>query len=336
MTAATNTATPPITTRRELIVMASILATATLATLAACSLVGQVDLSGKIWQLRLARLLTAGAVGSGLAVGGMALQALLRNPLAEPYLLGISSGAGVGVLLGQAFLSSMTLLPVWINTPALAFLGALTTCALVFFLARQRGGLDPYRLILSGVILNAFNAAIMLTILLYSDETRVAQFSIWMMGEVPVVGWHTGLAVGGGLILASWAGLFSRSASFNVLALGDEVAQSVGVSVGRLHIITFLLVSLMAGAAVALAGPIGFIGLIVPHILRMLLRADYRVLVLAAGFGGAIFLMIADTLANALAPIMNNAAIPVGILTALCGGPFFLILLRKRGAEVGT
>jgi iron complex transport system permease protein len=272
----------------------------------------------------------------------MALQAMLRNPLAEPYLLGISSGAGVGVLLGMA-LATSSLLPAWVSSDGdlpdwfawlgesgLAFVGAAVTCLAVYFIAQRRGRLDGYSLILSGVIVNAFNGAIMLTINLYINPYQIAEFARWVMGEVPEDVDGMTLLLVSICIFGGWALLFVRSAWFNALGLGDEVAQSAGVSVGRLRIETFAMVALMAAAAVAIAGPIGFLGLIVPHIVRMLLPVDHRVLILASGFFGAMFLMAVDTACVALAPYAEVGFIPAGIVTALMGGPFFLFLLRRR------
>jgi iron complex transport system permease protein len=314
---------------------------ATLAVALACSFVGQYQLPADepfwthpIWQARLLRLTAAGVVGAGLAIGGVALQGLLRNPLAEPYILGISSGAGVGVLLGMALAARMAL-PDWLTTPALAFVGAVATCAVVFAVAQRRGRLDPYTLILSGVIVNAFNGAIMLVINLYLDPYRVADFVRWGMGDVPDSVSTTLLLVGSGCMVAGGVVLLWRGAALNTLGLGDEVAASSGVSVDRLRVEVFGAVGLMTAAAVALAGPVGFVGLIVPHVLRMILGPDHRLLTLAGAFGGAVFLMLAHTLCSAVGPLVNVAAVPIGVVTSLCGGPFFIALLRRRGAEAG-
>ncbi|MCD4823880.1 MAG: iron ABC transporter permease [Phycisphaerae bacterium] len=323
---------PPVLTGRKLLVLGGCLLGATVVIGLACSLLGQAELTSLVWSLRLTRLASAALVGAALAAGGMALQAMFRNPLAEPYLLGISSGAGVGVLLGMSMAGAI--LPSWFGEPALAFAGAMLTCGVVYLIAQRRGRLDSYSLILSGVIVNVFNGAVMLAIHLYVDPYRIAVFSRWMMGEIPETTSTGVLLVCAVCILAGWAVLFLRSAGYNALGLGEEVACSSGVPVGRLRIETFVCVSLMAGAAVALAGPVGFLGLIVPHICRMILRADFRVLIIAGGFAGAIFLMVVETACYCLGPFVDVAAIPVGIVTALCGGPFFLVLLRRqlRGA----
>ena len=303
-----------------------------------CSLIGQYPVFryvgwrlwlSQVWKARVVRLVAAAVVGGGLAMGGMALQGLLRNPLAEPYILGISSGAGVGVLLGLAA-ASWAALPDWATTPALAFAGALLTSGLVYGIAQRRGKLNPYTLILSGVIVNAFNGAIMLTIYLYVDPYRIADFARWGMGEIPDTIDLLTLAVCSGCILLGCIGLFLRGAAFNALGLGDDVAASAGVSVQRLRLETFALVALMTAAAVALAGPIGFLGLVVPHICRMIVGPDHRRLAVFSGFLGGILLVLAETLCRNAGPWIGVSKIPVGILTALSGGPFFIYLLRRR------
>jgi len=285
-----------------------------------------------LWLARFYRLLAAAIVGAALAAAGAALQGLLRNPLAEPYVLGISSGAGVGVLFGMA-LAGQAAVPTWASTPVLAFIGALMTCAVVYAVAQRRGRLDPYSLILTGVIVNCFNAAIMLTIYLYIDPHRIADFAYWSMGRVGDSIDVLLLSVCGACVLVGWAVLFLRSAAFNVLGLGDEVAASSGVSVHLLRVVTFVAVGLMTAAAVALAGPIAFLGLIVPHVCRLVVGPEHRRLILVSGIAGAAFLMAADTLCRSAGAWIGVSLIPVGIITALCGGPFFLLLLRRRLKE---
>jgi len=278
------------------------------------------------------RLLAAAVVGAALASAGASLQGLLRNPLAEPYVLGISSGAGVGVLAGLAA-AAWLVVPGWMSIPVLAFAGALITCAVVYAIAQRRGVLDAYSLILAGVIVNAFNAAIMLTIYLYIDQHRIADFAYWSMGRLPdTVDVHL-LAACGACVLIGWLALLLQGKAFNALGLGDEVAGSAGVSVARLRIVTFVAVGAMTAAAVALAGPIGFVGLIVPHICRMIVGPDHRVGIVVSGIAGAALLIGAEALCRTLGPLIGVSLIPVGILTALSGGPFFIYLLRKRFGE---
>ncbi|MGC9455062.1 MAG: iron chelate uptake ABC transporter family permease subunit [Phycisphaerae bacterium] len=283
----------------------------------------------RLWQARLMRLLAAVVVGAALAAGGAALQGLLRNPLAEPYILGISSGAGVGVLLGLAA-SAAGALPQWIGTPALAFVAAMVTCAVVYGVAQHRGRLDAYSLILSGVIVNAFNGAVMLTVFLYVEPYVIADYVSWGMGSLPdVVGRDLlitcAVCVGLGLLV-----LLMRSAALNTLGLGDEVAVSSGVAVQRLRVEVFVCVGLMTAAAVSLAGPIGFLGLIVPHICRLVVGPDHRRLIVTSGIVGALLLAGAEMLCRSAGPLIGVSRIPVGVLTALSGGPFFIVLLRRR------
>ena len=325
-------ATSPTTvTARRLAIWLIALLAATAAVAVLCSLAGQYRLTPEIWRVRMFRAAAAAVVGAALAVGGMALQALLRNPLAEPYILGISSGAGVGVLCGLALATSLAL-PTWATTPVLALVGGLTTAAVVYAIAQRRGRLDPYVLLLAGVMINVFNGAIILVILQFTQPTEMIHFIGWGMGQVPEWMWSDPvlLAVTGGLVLAGWGMLFVRGAAFNALGLGDEVAASSGVSVHALRVQTFVAVSLMTAMAVALAGPIGFVGLIVPHVCRMLLGPDHRLLAIVSGFAGAIFLMSADTLCRLIDRWTHLGELPVGVVTALAGGPFFICLLRRR------
>jgi len=298
---------------------------------AGCSLIGRYQLTEQVWRFRAARVGAAGLIGVALASSGVALQGLLRNPLAEPYILGISSGAGVGVLLGKA-LPASSALPGWLSQPLLALAGGLGTCLLVYAISQRNGRLDPYVLLLSGVIVNVFNGALILVIFLFATPEHIAGFIGWGMGQVPdwLLTQPTLAAVAAICVAAGWALLLLRASAFNALGLGDAVAASMGVPIQRLRLETFAAVSLMTAAAVALAGPVGFVGLIVPHSCRLLFGADHRRLVLLAGLAGAIFLMLADTACRTAGEWVGLAEIPVGVVTALAGGPFFIVLLRRR------
>lgn len=325
-----------ILTARKLLAYLAGAAAATLLVAAACSVVGVIgwhELTWYVWQIRLFRLAVAATVGAGLAVAGMALQGMLRNPLAEPYILGVSSGAGVGVLLGMAlgdWFARQLHIPSIATMPVMAFVGAVLTCGIVYGIAQRRGRIDPYVLLLSGVIVNAFNGAIMLAIYLFIKPYVVSDFLAWAMGNLSYRVPGGMLLISVACILAGWAVLFLRGSAFNALGLGDDVAASTGVPVQRLRLETFALVSLMTAAAVAVAGPIGFLGLIVPHVCRLIVGPDHRSLALFSGFVGAIFLMVADTFCRTAGEWVNLSDIPVGILTAFCGGPFFIFLLRRR------
>ena len=325
---------------RSLLTALGILAALTVLVALACSLVGVLPLSrltvSEWWWARIQRLIAAAIVGASLATAGGALQGLLRNPLAEPYILGISSGAGVGVLMGMAVASWYKAAPAWASLPVLALVGAILTCGIVYGIAQRRGRLDPYVLLLSGVIVNAFNGAIMLSIYLFLKPYVVSNFVVWMMGNLAQVGQRSDALVRLAAVCAvvGWVVLLLRGGAFNALGLGDDVAQSVGIRVHWLRIETFLVVGMMTAAAVAIAGPIGFVGLIVPHICRAIIGADHRRLVLYSGFVGAMFLMIADTLCRTVGEWVGIGEIPVGVVTAFCGGPFFIVLLRRRFREV--
>jgi iron complex transport system permease protein len=330
----------PVTARR-LALLGGVLSAVVMVVGLACTAAGPYPVfseegwgfwQSRLWQARLLRMVAAVVVGGGLAAGGVALQGMLLNPLAEPYILGISSGAGVGVLAGLAAAGSAAL-PGWATTPVLAFAGAVASCTAVYLIAQRRGQLDRYTLILAGVIVNTFNAAIMLAMYMYVDPYRIADFARWSMGQLPDIVDLQQLGVCGACVGVGWLVVLARSAGLNVMGLGDAVARSAGVSVGRLRIEIFAAVGLMTAAAVALAGPIGFVGLIVPHLARLVLGADHRRLAVAATLGGGLFLMLAETLCVSAGGALGVSRLPVGVVTALCGGPFFIVLLRRRGAQ---
>jgi len=273
--------------------------------------------------LRLYLVLTAGAVGAALALSGLALQALLRNPLADPYVLGVSGGASLGVIVASLWLTT-------IAAPLFGFVGALGTVGLVYAIAQRRGRLEPYTLLLSGVILNAFyGAAIMLVTALVSPERR-GDIAYWMMGSISTFDPRWSLVAVVGVLAVAVAVLFACLAKgFNLVAVGEDTAGALGVPVERLRRVTFVAASLVTGASVALAGPIGFVGLICPHVLRMVLGPDHRRLVPATVFFGASLLVVAD-LATRLLEGVGGQTPPVGVLTAMAGVPFFIYLLRTR------
>jgi iron complex transport system permease protein len=294
-----------------------------------------VGVGGRLWswgsaaqmenvlKLRLEWVMTASVVGASLALAGLALQALLRNPLAEPYILGVSGGAALAYVLASLFVSAV--LP-----PVFAFLGALATVAVVYAIAQRRGRLEPYTLLLTGVIINAFYAAAIMLVTALVRPAERGDIAVWMMGNIGafgpqwvLVGVVGGLAVGAAVLFAFLA------KGFNLVAVGEDAAGALGVRVGALRLVTFVAASLVTGASVSLAGPIGFVGLICPHLLRMVLGPDHRRLVPASLFFGATFLVLAD-LAACLWEGASNRALPVGVLTAMCGGPFFIYLLRAR------
>lgn len=292
-----------------------------------------------IFDARLERVLTASLVGAALAVGGVALQALLRNPLAEPFVLGISGGAALGVILGKTllpaawFVVAVPLVDGGSATLSVAGLCGFATAALTILavcaVARQRGRLDPYRLILAGIVMSAFfSAAIMLTASVAPPQVQREIFK-WLMGGLHSerVLWGE-LAIGGVLILGGIAVFIYQARGFNLLAFGEDVATSLGLNVERHRVTTLVVAALLAGWSVSLAGPIGFVGLVVPHILRLWLGPDHRLLIPVSAFGGAVFLAAADRLVQSI-PYEIVGGLPVGVVTAMCGVPFFILLMRR-------
>lgn len=280
-----------------------------------------------IFRLRLARVALAALVGAALGVSGASLQALVENPLADPFVLGLSGGAAIGATAamglgaaGAKFGGSLTGMA--------AFGGALAATALVFWLGRTGGRLVPERLLLVGVVFNAFASAVVLAIQsLASPDLLQALFS-WLLGSI---GYPSGttLAAGGAAVLAGTAVLVWRAPSLNLLSLGELDAHGLGLEVGRARAVVFLASAVLVGAAVSLAGIIGFVGLIVPHVVRLAFGGDHRLLVPGCALGGAAFLVLAD-LGTRLFFVVAKTEPPVGMVTALVGAPLFLWLLLMR------
>jgi iron complex transport system permease protein len=285
--------------------------------------------------LRLPRALLGAIVGSALAAAGTALQALLRNPLAEPFVLGVSGGAALGGTL--ALLAAAGLGSLWAPLGALAgtspvaagaVAGAAGATLLVFALGRIGGRLVPEAALLVGIVFNAFAAAVITVVKVLVAPEEAARLLYWLMGSI---GYEPpgALAVTALVVAASVGALVALSARLNLLALGDEEAASLGVAVGRVRAAVLVAASAATGAAVALSGMVGFVGLIVPHLVRRLLGPDHRILVPASALFGGAFLVVADAAARvAFLPLGSEP--PVGALTAFVGGPLFLWLLRRQ------
>ncbi len=275
---------------------------------------------------RLPRVLAAAIVGATLAVAGVVMQALLRNPLATPFTLGVSSGSALGAML------AVTLLPTWTSgtvtsVPLASLAGAVGAVLIVYALAQVRHrGFSTDVLLLAGVTLNAFFSALILLVQYLSDFTQAMRTMRWLMGDLDVGGYMP-IAIGLVMLLPATAIFAWLPRSLNALALGAELAGTRGVPVLAVQRLAFLAASLATGVAVSLAGPIGFVGIIVPHLVRLLVGADHRVVVpVAALFGGA-FLIACDAVARiVIAPV----ELPVGVVTAVLGAPFFLWLLIRR------
>ncbi|GGS24402.1 ABC transporter permease [Streptomyces nojiriensis] len=274
--------------------------------------------------VRLPRVLLAGVVGAGLSVSGMALQALVRNPLADPMLLGVSSGASVGAVLVLVF--HVTLFGMF-SLPVAAFCGALAALVAVYFLARSGGRMTTVRLVLAGVAMAEVLSAVASFLIVTSNDPQKTQSALrWMLGGLAGTTWTT-VWIPVGAVLLGTAVLLGVCRSLNLLLAGEKAAAALGLDVHRFRGALFTLVALMIGTIVAVSGQIGFVGLILPHVVRLLVGADHRRALPAAALLGASFLIAADLGARTL---MSPEEIPVGILTALVGGPFFLWLMRRK------
>ncbi|MGD9538205.1 MAG: FecCD family ABC transporter permease [Alphaproteobacteria bacterium] len=285
--------------------------------------------------IRLPRAVLGVLVGAGLAVAGGALQGLFRNPLADPALIGISTGAAlfaaVTIVLGGLAAAHLPAGLIMHLLPLAAFAGALLTTFVVYRIATREGRTDVATMLLAGVALNAITAAGIGLLIFISSEQQLRDINFWLLGSLGGASWER-LMVAGPLMLAPALALPFLARQLNALALGETEAHHLGFDVERVKRITVVLAALAAGAAVALCGVIGFVGLLVPHLLRLVLGPDHRTLLPAAALLGAILLLIADLLART---IVLPAELPIGILTSCIGGPFFLwLLVRRRGFGV--
>jgi iron complex transport system permease protein len=271
-------------------------------------------------EIRLPRVYLAMLVGAALAVSGTGLQALLRNPLADPYVLGISSGAALGAIVA-----------LWIGgrlaaaSPLTAFGGAVLTMTWVYLLGRRAGRMSSYTLLLAGVVTASFLSAVILFVLTLLSTRDVRGTAFWLMGDLSAV---TDVQVRFlfPVIVVAILALYAFSKDLNVLLLGEEEAAHLGVNVARVETVVYVLASLLTGLAVSVSGAIGYLGLLVPHLGRMLVGNDHRTLLPTAAFGGAIMLVLSDTLART---VVAPAELPVGAVTAVAGAPVFIYLLRR-------
>jgi iron complex transport system permease protein len=285
-----------------------------------------------LFDLRLPRVLGAAVVGLGLAMAGALFQGLLRNPLADPYVIGTSGGASLGALLGIVLGTPLRLLGFGIVQLS-AFVGALVAVTLVYQLARVGGRARVLTLLLAGFAVSALFGYAASFLLIVSDSLQLSlpRIYAWLLGGVAVESWAS-LAVVAPLTLATAAFALTLAPSLNALALGEDAATRLGIAVERDARIALAAGALLTATAVSVSGMIGFVGLVVPHVVRLLWGPDHRVLLPAAGLTGASFLVVADLLARSLLP---PAEIPVGILTAFIGAPYFLYLLRRTRREYG-
>ncbi|MFA5910174.1 MAG: iron ABC transporter permease [Vicinamibacterales bacterium] len=275
---------------------------------------------------RLPRVLSGAIVGAALAAAGVVLQAMLRNPLATPFTLGVSSGGALGAMLAIALGLDLGMLGVS-SVPIASFAGSLVAIGIVYWLASsQKRGLSTNVLLLAGVTLNSFFSALILFVQYMADFTESFRTVRWLMGDLDV-GSYSPILAALPFLLAAFAMFAVLPRTLNLLTMGEDVAAARGVEVIRAQRLAFLSASLATGAAVSLGGPIGFIGIVVPHLVRLMVGSDHRVVLPAATLFGAAFTVICDLAART---IMAPLELPVGIVTALIGGPFFLWLLVKK------
>ena len=273
-----------------------------------------------LYEIRLPRVSLAGVVGMCLAAAGAGYQALLRNPLAEPYLLGVSNGAAVGTMLAMVFFGAHE----W-SRPLLAFGGAIIASAVVYQLARGRAGATPDRLILAGVIVTTFlsSAIVFLTVLM--DATRIRSFTFWLLGDLSGTSGRLLTMALVGVVIGVVVLMFTAR-SLNLMMLGERDAFDLGVEVGRIRLLVSLAASVLVGSSVAASGSVGYVGLVVPHLVRLSFGSDNRMVIPASALAGASFVIVADTLART---VIAPRELPVGAITALIGAPLFIYLLRR-------
>ena len=282
------------------------------------------------FQIRLPRVILACLAGAVLAMSGVVLQALLKNPLATPFTIGISGGASLGAVLAVRFGGSFVLGAYSIVSFS-AFLGAMSVMGIMVLIAKRRHQLSTTTILLAGVTINFFVSSFITLLNFFSDFLSTRRIVIWLMGGIDVVSYGQILGILPFLAIGSFI-IFRHAKSLNILSLGTEMASGLGLNAERVQWLLLFASSLVIASVVSLTGPIGFVGLIVPHIMRMMFGADHRLLLWISAIGGAILLVVCDTLARTvIAPI----EIPVGCITTMLGGPFFIWLLKKKMSEDG-
>lgn len=275
-----------------------------------------------IWEFRTPRVLLAAVVGASLSVAGTCLQVVARNPLADPYVLGVSSGASVGAVVVMAYGSGAL---GGLGVSGAAFAGAMATLALVFFLAYRAGRIGASRLVLAGVAVSYLMTAVTSFVQLHTNPLELRGIMFWLLGSVAAATWSD-LRAPTAAIAVTVAWLFGRARAMNVMATGDDSANALGISVERLRTELLVVSSLLTATAVSVAGGIGFVGLMVPHAARLTVGPDHRRLLPVAMLGGASFMVVVDLLGRI---VDRPNEVPVGIFTAAIGAPFFIVLLRR-------
>lgn len=301
------------------IVIASAFGSASVSWRAAIS--GDAVSRSILLDIRLPRTLLAALIGATLAIAGLTFQSLLRNSLADPFILGVSGGAACGAATATAF--GLARIPGLV--PTLAFAGACGATAAVFLLARRGRHTDPTRLLLSGLVLNALFSAVILIAFSLSRQSDLTAALRWMMGTLFGASWRDVILLGF-LLLVALTILVALGNDLRMLAFGEDDAKSRGVDVERVKLVGFLTASLITGAAVSVSGIIGFVGLLVPHLIRLIWRRDFRFLLPLCALGGGVLVVLADLLSRI---VLTSSELPVGAFTAVLGVPFFLSLLRR-------
>ncbi len=283
-----------------------------------------------IWQIRVPRVILAAVVGAGLAVAGAAVQALVRNSIADPYILGISSGATVGAT-AVIILGAFSFLGIYALSVS-AFLGSFMAIVLVFLLSRVGGRISIFRLLLAGMAVSFILSATSNFMLMMSkEEGGIKAVMYWMLGSLAGAKWSN-LFIPVIVFFIVFGLLWLYYRNLNLLLLGEEAAVTLGVNLQQFRIQLIVLVSLLTGVLVAVSGSIGFVGLIIPHIVRLLVGSNYKHVIPISALLGGIFLVWADALARVL---IAPEEMPIGIITAFCGGPFFIWLLRRNNYSFG-
>jgi iron complex transport system permease protein len=273
-----------------------------------------------IWRIRLPRVLLAALVGATLSLGGLVFQALLRNPLAEPYILGISGGSAIGAIIG--ILLGMPRFP---GVSGTAFVGSVATLVLILVMTSGKTILRKDSLLLSGVMVNAFCSAVIMFLVSLTQDARLHNIIFWLMGDLSTANLPQ-VGILAGILIPCFILIFFFSHSMNLLLMGKEMALTMGVNIKVTTVSLLIATSLMVSATVSYCGLIGFVGLVMPHLLRLILGPDHRVLAPACIFGGGAYLVVCDLLARTLP---QQGEMPAGVITALIGAPLFIFLLKK-------
>lgn len=282
---------------------------------------GDATVRAIIFRLRVPRVCLAAVIGATLGIAGVTFQTLLRNPLADPFILGVSGGAACGAAIATVL--GLGAVPGVV--PAIAFAGACAATLAVFALARRRDHTDPVRLLLSGLVLNALFSSLILIAFAFATQSDLTAAVRWMMGTLSGATWND-VALVGAFFVAAFIVLFWMANDLRMLAFGEEDARSRGVDVERVKLAGFLAASIVTGAAVAVSGIIGFIGLIVPNLVRLAWRRDFRALLPLSALAGATLVVLSDLVSRVA---VRSAELPISAFTAVIGVPFFLSLLRK-------